>query len=271
MGKRPYGYSTFTYDITDFVCFGEVENVISVSVNHEHIADSRWFTGSGIYRKVTLGIKDQISIDNNGLYIYTKSADEDSAVLAVECSVTNHTDTDAAIKLTGKISETEVINDFVIRAGSTEKKIYELEIRKPKLKLWSPDAPNLYTVHTTVEKGGQITDSEDTVAGIRTIEYDADRGFFLNGKNMKMKGVCIHHDAGCLGAAVLKKVWQRRLEKLKAMGCNAIRTSHNPHMPELYDLCDSMGFLVIDEAFDEWEGVKNKWTCGHNVYPPAHF
>ena len=88
---------------------------------------------------------------------------------------------------------------------------------------------------------------------------------------MKIKGVCVHHDAGCLGAAVREKVWERRLRKLKEMGCNAIRMSHNPHMPELYDLCDSMGFLVMDEAFDEWEGVKNKWAQGHNVYPPAHY
>jgi hypothetical protein len=122
-----------------------------------------------------------------------------------------------------------------------------------------------------VEKDGVVLDQEETLTGIRSFEFKADKGFFLNGESMKLKGVCVHHDAGGLGAAVRKKVWERRLLTLKEMGCNAIRMSHNPHMPELYDLCDELGFLVIDEAFDEWEGVKNKWSRGHNVYPPSHY
>ena len=119
-------------------------------------------------------------------------------------------------------------------------------------------------------KDGAALDRETIPVGIRAFRFDPEQGFFLNGAPMKIKGVCIHHDAGCLGAAVPEKVWIRRLEALKAMGCNAIRMSHNPHAPGLLDLCDRMGFLVMDEAFDEWEGPKNKWSTGHNVYPPKH-
>lgn len=271
LGKRPYGYSTFTYDITDFACFGDIENVVCVFVNHEHLADSRWFTGSGIYRKVTLTIKDQVSIDNNGLFVSTKESDAEKAVLSVQCAITNHTDKNAEIKVIYSFSNEEKYNGgiYSVSAGETINAECALNVRKPKL--WSPDSPDLYKLKAEIEKDGGVTDSETVITGIRTFYFDADKGFFLNGVNLKMKGVCVHHDAGCLGAAAVKKVWERRLEKLKEMGCNAIRMSHNPHMPELYDLCDSMGFLVIDEAFDEWEGVKNKWQCGHNVYPPAQY
>ena len=146
-------------------------------------------------------------------------------------------------------------------------------IRDPKC--WSPEHPDLYGMETwyetTDEDGKKISYLADTQkVGIRVAEFDADRGFFLNGVPMKIKGVCVHHDAGCLGAAVTKEIWHRRLAKLKECGCNAIRCSHNPHMPELYELCDTMGFLVMDEAFDEWENAKNKWSTGHNVYPPKH-
>jgi hypothetical protein len=150
---------------------------------------------------------------------------------------------------------------------------FEVEVRVPFPRLWSPETPHLYTLtmELYLEGGGKVVSRTPPLrTGFRTIKFDPNAGFFLNGKPVKMKGVCLHHDAGCLGAAVWPDVWRRRLEKLKEMGCNAIRTSHNPHMPELYDLCDEMGFLVMDEAFDEWEGCKNKWTGGHNVYPPVH-
>jgi beta-galactosidase len=141
--------------------------------------------------------------------------------------------------------------------------------------LWSPEHPVLYTLETYLQYNKDsntkaiewnLVDSKKV--GIRSIEFHLQTGFYLNGISTKLKGGCVHHDAGCLGAAVLPAVWIRRLDKLKEMGCNAIRMSHNPHMPELYDLCDAMGFFVMDEAFDEWKGVKNKWSTGHNVYPP---
>ena len=144
--------------------------------------------------------------------------------------------------------------------------------------LWSPEHPYLYTMRTWYALAdGEDTEPcpeyylvDETPVGIRGIVFDAQKGFFLNGAETKLKGVCVHHDGGVLGAAMEPEVWQRRLEALKECGCNAIRCSHNPHMPELYELCDRMGFLVMDEAFDEWENAKNKWSTGHNVYPPVH-
>ncbi|MBP1756115.1 MAG: Beta-galactosidase BoGH2A, partial [Firmicutes bacterium] len=141
--------------------------------------------------------------------------------------------------------------------------------------LWSPEHPHRYRLLTIItaendEHSFHCRMETEQQVGIRSIHFDPDHGFFLNEQPYKLKGVCVHHDAGCLGAAVPSQVWHRRLEALKSMGCNALRMSHNPHMPELYDLCDTLGFFVMDEAFDEWEGPKNKWSTGHNVYPPKH-
>ncbi|MDO4740494.1 MAG: glycoside hydrolase family 2 TIM barrel-domain containing protein, partial [Eubacteriales bacterium] len=138
-------------------------------------------------------------------------------------------------------------------------------------RLWSPDAPQLYTLHAEALAGGERCDGHAIPFGVRTFSFDGDKGFFLNGVGTKLKGVCVHHDAGALGAAVPKEVWRRRLKAFKEMGCNALRTAHNPPDTHLLDLCDEMGFLVMDEAFDEWEGAKNKWWQGHNVYPPKRF
>jgi beta-galactosidase/beta-glucuronidase len=160
----------------------------------------------------------------------------------------------------------------VIPAGSSKVIVTKGTINDPAL--WSVENPNLYRLTTRIDAvskdGCHYFDSYDQRVGIRKIQFDADKGFFLNDKPLKLKGVCVHHDAGCLGAAVPPEVWLRRLNYLKDMGCNAIRMSHNPHMPQVYDLCDALGFLVMDEAFDEWEGAKNKWSVGHNVYPPKH-
>jgi beta-galactosidase/beta-glucuronidase len=144
-----------------------------------------------------------------------------------------------------------------------------LVVNNPRL--WSPETPYLYTLAGTVKKDGKTVDEIVIPVGIRTFRFDPNDGFFLNGQNTKLMGVCIHHDAGVLGAAVPKAVWARRLQKFKQAGVNAIRFSHNPPSPDLLDLCDEMGFLAIDEAFDEWEGCKNKWWHGHNVYPPKHY
>ena len=275
LGKRPSGYTEFIYDITDFACFGETSNVIAVRVDHSHVADSRWYTGSGIYRKVTLVIKDRISIDNYGLFVSTREINERGAELEVQTSISNTTDEDAEIEVNYYVVDHN--GDLAasgsgaqeIRAQNNARANATLLVEGPRL--WSTKSPYLYDFIAEIVKDGRVIDREVVKIGIRTFEFDADGGFFLNGEGMKIKGVCVHHDAGCLGAAVRKKVWERRLMILKEMGCNAIRMSHNPHMPELYDLCDSMGFLVMDEAFDEWEGVKNKWVYGHNVYPPAHY
>lgn len=274
LGKRPYGYTEFIYDITDFACFGDTPNVLTVKVDHRYIADSRWYTGSGIYRKVTVVLKNKVFAPINGVFVSTKSASKESALIEIETTVKNTTNTNANVS----ISHTFYSGEDIVASTENLCKIYgdgeavdmqTLNVTSPRL--WSPENPFLYKCITEIKKDGVVIDCEIINTGIRTFNFHPDKGFFLNGKGMKLKGVCIHHDAGCLGAAVRKKVWERRLNALKEMGCNSIRMSHNPHMPELYDLCDEMGFLVIDEAFDEWEGVKNKWVKGHNVYPPAHY
>lgn len=275
LGKRPNGYTEIIYDITAFACFGDIPNVLTVKVDHKDIADSRWFTGSGIYRKVTVEVKDKICIDNHGVFISTKSASKEKAELSVQTVVINTTNDDMEITLKNFLyDDNNKLVSFIegkhtVFAGKNMTNNQDIVIDQPRL--WSTYSTNMHTCITVIEKDGMVLDEEKTLTGIRSFEFDADKGFFLNGESMKLKGVCVHHDAGSLGAAVRKKVWERRLLTLKEMGCNAIRMSHNPHMPELYDLCDELGFLVIDEAFDEWEGVKNKWAQGHNVYPPAHY
>ena len=176
--------------------------------------------------------------------------------MEVQTSISNTTDEDAEIRVNYYVVDH---NGDLAASGSgagdqaqnNARANATLLVEGPRL--WSTKSPYLYDFIAEIVKDGRVIDREVVKIGIRTFEFDADGGFFLNGEGMKIKGVCVHHDAGCLGAAVRKKVWERRLRILKEMGCNAIRMSHNPHMPELYDLCDSMGFLVMDEAFDEWE------------------
>lgn len=275
LGKRPYGYSTFTYDVTDFVGFGEKDNVFAVKVDHKDIADSRWFTGSGIYRNVILTVKDPIHIEQYGVFATTPEASRDRATVSVNVRFANESPADAEITIRQTLTDAggRVVGSAECRAaipqGGKGEADQEITVANPGL--WSPATPTLYTLLTEIVKDGESIDQVATPIGIRRFEFDAAKGFFLNGESLKIKGVCVHHDAGGLGAAVPVEAWARRLEALKAMGCNAIRMSHNPHAPQLLDLCDRMGFLVMDEAFDEWEGVKNKWWAGHNVYPPKHY
>lgn len=253
LGERPYGYSTFTYDISAFIRPGE--NVFTVRVDHAEVADSRWYTGSGIYRGVTLSVGNRISFDENGIFVSTKAILPDGgAVLRV--------------RFTAPLAEAA---RFSVAGQTVVSDTGEAVLTLPQAKLWSPEAPYLYTLKCEALRGGEVTDTEEIRFGVRTAAFDPDNGFFLNGNSMKLRGVCVHHDAGALGAAVPAPVWRRRLKKLKAMGCNALRTAHNPPDPALLDLCDELGFLVMDEAFDEWEGAKNKWWQGHNVYPPKRF
>lgn len=286
-GKWPYGYTTFRYDITDQACFGDDENLISVKVDHTDISDSRWFTGSGITRKVQIIVEDTVHPTPDGIFFTTPSVTCDKAEIVIHNEISNDSSFDSLITVQNILLNTDgseaacFSKSSLILKGEKETILTEGSLDFPLL--WSPEKPNLYKLITklkvepnTAEGSNCNPNSElwnivkTDMVGIRSFSFDADKGFFLNGVSTKFKGVCVHHDAGCLGAAVLPEVWMRRLIKLKEMGCNAIRMSHNPHMPELYDLCDEMGFLVMDEAFDEWEGPKNKWWNGHNVYPPKH-
>ena len=260
LGTRAYGYSTFSFDITPFVRPGE--NVLCVRVEHNDTADSRWFTGSGIYRDVSLTISDPVCFREYGLFAVTESASEEQATLSVLYQTENGSF--ASFTLTDTTGLT-------VARGRSEEGSGTVTLTVPRPALWSPESPNLYTLIAVTGTNGIVTDIQTLPVGLRVFRFDPDQGFFLNGRNMKLKGVCMHHDAGALGAAVPKAVWARRLQKLKQCGCNAFRTSHNPPDPLLLDLCDEMGFLVMDEAFDEWEGCKNKWWQGHNVYPPKHY
>ena len=255
LGKRPFGYSTFTYDITEFLA-EDGDNEISVQVNHTETADSRWFTGSGIVRPVYVIVTGEPYIDDFGICVTTPEITDKSAVVSVSAAVVG----DGDVKHTVYGPDGESVAETFGASG-------KMEISAPAL--WSDDSPSLYTLHTDVYGvDGELADSVETRFGIRSLTFDPDRGFFVNGESKKLRGVCLHHDGGTLGAAVPKEVWRRRLSKLKECGCNAVRTSHNPPDPALLDLCDEMGFFVMDEAFDEWEAPKNKWWHGHNVQPP---
>ena len=260
LGQHAYGYTSFSFDISEFVRPGE--NVIAVRVDHSEVADSRWYTGSGVDRPVTLTVTDPVSFREHGIFAVTEADDGEEAVIGIRY------ETEGADKVRFSL---RMPDGTVAAEGGAEGETGSLRLQAASPRRWSPEDPFLYTLCGEAEKNGTVCDREEIPFGIRTAVFDADKGFFLNGENMKLKGVCVHHDAGCLGAAVPESVWRIRLEKLKAMGCNALRTAHNPPDPALLDLCDRLGFLVMDEAFDEWEGIKNKWWQGHNVYPPKHF
>ena len=274
-GRRPSGYAEISYDISYAVRFGEEENVIAVRVSHPDTADSRWFTGSGIYRKVQLEINETVHPVHHGIVFTADDISAAQASVAVCEEIENTSSEEKCLTVTAelmnRITRETVFSDScrctVPAGGKTEVTLRGI-VQHPDL--WSVDEPALYDLRSIYSTDEESWTADLQKVGIRKLTFDAERGFFLNDVPMKMKGVCLHHDAGVLGAAVRPEIWQRRLSTLKACGCNAIRMSHNPHMPELYDLCDVMGFLVMDEAFDEWEGPKNKWTTGHNVYPPKH-
>lgn len=271
LGKRPNGYISFKYDLSPYLNFSG-KNVIAVRVDHSKYADSRWYTGSGIYRNVKLITISQIHVSQWGVYVNTPLVTPQKASLSIQVSLVNEYDNNADISLehyfifgTDTIMATR--QNILIPAKKDSAVITDLEIKNPKL--WDVDQPNLYKLLTIIKKDGKILDNVITRTGFRDIRFDPDKGFFLNGKNLKIKGVCLHHDAGCLGAAVPRKVIERRMNLLKEMGCNAIRTSHNPYSSEFMDLCDEKGFLVMDEAFDEWELPKKKWVQGWNVGKPS--
>ncbi len=296
VGARPYGYSSFQCDLTPFVKFGG-DNVIAVRVDHSRFADSRYYTGSGIYRNVRLVVAEKLHVAHWGVCVTTPKIKNNSATVHVETTIENNsgsetnfalqTDiiapdrkfvatakTPVKIPATGAPStasartELQQHAETVLGAPSREV-VQEFTVHHPQL--WNLDEPKLYRAVSKIISDGKVLDEVTNTFGIREFHFDADKGFFLNGNNLKIKGVCLHHDAGPIGAAVPDKVLERRLHTLKEIGVNAIRTSHNPPDPELLDLCDRLGFLVMDEAFDEWTPMKNKWVTGRNNGAPSHF
>ena len=260
LGKRPNGYISFVYDLTPYLQKGN--NVIAVRVDNSNQPNSRWYSGSGIYRHVWLNITNDVHIAQWGTYITTPDISAEAATVSIKTKVDNNGSDASNATLTSTIMDesgkqvAENTMPVSLAAKSSNDILQKIEVKSPVL--WSVDEPHLYTMHSVVKSGSKIVDEFDSPFGIRKIEYSNVNGFMLNGKRLKMNGVCLHHDGGCVGAAVPIKIWQERLKLLKEMGCNAIRTSHNPVAPEVLDLCDRMGFLVMDEAFDVWETQKVK-------------
>lgn len=264
IGERPNGYASFYLDISPYLKEGK--NILAVRVDHSREADSRWYTGSGIYRDVYLVSAPAVHFSPWGIGWKAKNISAKSAEIAVDYSLDGFT-SGKALKLTATLENTagQIVATAVRNVNSPSGKL-SLRVRNPKL--WSPATPALYRLELQLLDNGNPIDSSSCNVGIRSLRFDPDRGFFLNDSNMKVKGVCLHHDAGVLGSVVPPEVWERRLRNLKDIGVNAIRMSHNPQAPALYDLCDRLGFLVMDEARDEWEFPKRKWVTGWNVGVP---
>ena len=267
LGSHPYGYTGFYYDLTPYLKDGE--NTIAVRVDNSSQPNSRWYTGSGIYRNVWLTITSKLHIGHWGVFVQTPEITEEMAVVRIETNIEDDgfNGNQAVLRSYILNSNNDTVGNYkssiYVNKNNKAKNVYEIEVERPDL--WSVKTPNLYKLISEIILNGEEYDRVETVFGIRSIEYSSDRGFLLNGESVKMKGVCLHHDGGCTGAAVPARVWERRFEILKEMGCNAIRTAHNPMAPEFMDLCDRMGFLVMNEIFDEWKGGKVEFGY-HNYF-----
>ena len=266
VGSWPYGYSSFSYDITPVLKASG--NVIAVRVDNSVQPNSRWYSGSGIYRHVRLVATSQTHFEKWGVFNYTQDISGGKAVIKIQSSVINKlksrlngTVRHILLDADGRqVADTSVVVEIL--AGTKHPVVQTLVVDNPTL--WDLDNPYLYTLRSVILDGSKELDRVDDVLGIRTINYDVDQGFFLNGKHVKMYGVKVHHDGGSEGAAVPARVWERRLEIFKSGGCNAIRTAHNPPDPTFLDACDRVGMLVMDEAFDQWVAPKNPYD--YNLY-----
>ena len=264
-GYRPNGYVGFTYDITDLVTPGK-DAVVSVRVDNSVQPASRWYTGSGINRHVRLVRKNECHIPKDGVFVSF-----DDGKLNIKAAISNSSDKSRKVRLQfllkdagGKVVTRGNGSDVQIAPGEQTELTLNAAVKSPHL--WSLDDPYLYTLDVSLSDGRNEIDSYTVTTGLRTIRFDNERGFFLNGQNIKMYGVCLHSDAGALGTAVPASVWEYRLEQLRGLGVNAIRMAHNPADPVLMELCDRMGFLFMAESFDTWNTPKNHAEKGYNLY-----
>lgn len=262
LGQRPYGYSSFRYDLTPHLNYGG-DNVVAVRVDNSDQPNSRWYSGCGIYRHVYLVSTAQVHVSHWGTWVNAEVQKSGKAVFKLDVELDNET---------GKMQTATVVNTLLDAAGkavgsskgtvklpagaSRQAVSQSMTLKNPQL--WSVERPYIYKVRTQVKVGGKVVDEYYTNTGVRSFRFDAEKGFFLNGKNMKINGVCQHHDMGCLGAAVNEDALYRQLKMLRDMGANAVRCSHNPPAPELLNMCDTMGLIVMDESFDMWHRRKTK-------------
>ncbi|RED22658.1 beta-galactosidase [Flavobacterium cutihirudinis] len=261
LGIRPYGYSSFYYDITPHIKIGQ-KNVVAVKVDNSQQKNCRWYSGSGIYRHVWLLTTEPVHINPWGIAITTPEADKNNATVKIATVLKNETSSDHTLTLRTKILDkgklTATQDEKITLSANSEKEIVQtIKVNNPKL--WSPESPNLYKASVTVLIDKNEVDQQTINFGIRTIAYNATEGFLLNGKEVKINGGCVHHDNGSLGAAAYDRAEYRKAELLKAAGFNAVRTAHNPPSEAFLDACDKIGLLVMDEAFDGWRESKNKY------------
>jgi len=260
LGERPYGYISFRYELTPYLNYGSNKNILAVRVDNSRQPASRWYSGSGIFRNVWLVKTNKVYVDHWGTYITTPEITDDHATVQIQTTIRNRENVVQPVVLqtvlydaSGKKVASSV-SKVTIRSDSSA--IVQQKINVPAPVLWSDTHPNLYKAVSNLKSGNKLLDRYNTPFGIRSFRFDSDKGFFLNEKHVKIRGVCDHHDLGALGAAINTRALERQLEILKEMGCNGIRTSHNPPAPELLTLCDKIGFIVMDEAFDVWEKAK---------------
>ena len=262
LGVRPYGYISFRYELTKYLKF-DADNVIAVRVDNSEQPNSRWYSGCGIYRNVWLTITDPVHVDLWGTYVTTPEVSREKATVNVVTTVKNDNNSPADVKIITIVENasgkkiTEVQSVLKLETGKTNISSQQLNLSNPVL--WTLENPYLYRVVTRLFVENKLKDEYTTPLGIRTFSFDAEKGFFLNDVPTKIKGVCMHHDLGCLGAAVNTRAIERQLQIMKEMGVNGVRTSHNPPAPELLDLCDRMGFIVMDETFDMWRKKKTTY------------
>ncbi len=255
LGGRPYGYIGFAFDLTPQLHFGGEKNVIAVRLTPEENS-SRWYPGAGIYRNVWLDITGPVHVARWGTYVTTPSVSDDQASVAVKTELRNRLDHEAKVGLRTSIVDSDgkrvgqSTEQSTIPAGGSRTVATILSIPHPQR--WGVDHPYLYTVVSEVMQGDQVVDTSNTPLGVRTVQFDKEKGLLLNGRYLKLHGVCLHHDLGALGAAVSRRATERQLQIMKAAGVNAVRTSHNPPSPELLEFADRLGLLVLDEAFDMW-------------------
>ena len=261
LGNRPNGYIGFQYDLTPYLNYGDEQNEILVKVNNADQPNSRWYSGSGIYRNVWLEQTDKLHVPLWGTFVTTPNVSKDSALVQVEVNLANkYSGVKNGILETSLFFKDQEVNsassEFEIQAQDTSEVTQQIKVIQPQL--WSVDDPQLYSAVTRIKVDGEVIDQYTTKFGIRDFKFDLEKGFILNGEQVKIKGVNNHHDLGPLGAAVNKRAIERQLEIMKEMGVNGIRTAHNPPAPELLELTDKMGFIVMAESFDMWERAKTE-------------
>lgn len=260
LGTRPYGYAPFSYDITPYINY-DGDNIVAVKVDNSDQPNSRWYSGCGIYRNVWLRRLARIHIPLWGQSI-NATVDDGKGKLDIITEVENSSQESTAVTLSIEVTDKEgktvgsSLKTLTVPSDSISKCRQSILVDSPDL--WNTENPSLYAITTEVCVNGKVVDSHIEKIGFRTLGFDAGKGFSLNGKNMKINGVCLHHDAGALGAVVNRRAIERQLEIMKEMGANAIRVSHNPPAPELLELCDSMGLMVMDETFDMWRKKKTE-------------